>query len=292
VIRALTAHSEYERSPLMSDRKQTRAMKSVLLSLFFLLATTPSKPSQMVVSKASSRVALQGAVENFTGSVRVDRLFTGNPPSRTGGAYVSFEPGARSAWHSHPLGQTLVVTAGVGRVQQWGAEAQELRVGDVVWTPPGVRHWHGAAPQTAMTHLAIAESLDGKAVEWMEQVSNAQYTAALPGKAKPDGTEPSIAQKSFGDIAPKLAQLTDDVLFGDVWERPQLSKRDRSLVTTAALVATGKTEQMTSHFTRALDNGVTREELTEMITHLAFYAGWPSAVSAAAKAREVFDKKR
>jgi 4-carboxymuconolactone decarboxylase len=101
----------------------------------------------------------------------------------------------------------------------------------------------------------------------------------------------SAARNSIGDIAPKLAELTDDVLFGDVWERPDLSKRDRSLVTCAALVAAGKTEQMSFHFPRALENGVTREELVEMITHLAFYVGWPSAMSAATKAREVLGRK-
>ncbi|RKH18272.1 carboxymuconolactone decarboxylase family protein [Corallococcus praedator] len=98
----------------------------------------------------------------------------------------------------------------------------------------------------------------------------------------------SAAQKALGDFAPKLAELTDDVLFGDVWERPQLSKRDRSLITCAALVATGKTEQMTFHFPRAIENGVTQEELVELITHLAFYAGWPNAMSAAARYKELF----
>ncbi len=105
------------------------------------------------------------------------------------------------------------------------------------------------------------------------------------------GKPPSPAQKSIGDIAPKLAQLTDDVLFGDVWERPQLSKRDRSLITCAALVATGKTEQMTFHLPRAVENGVTPEELMEMITHLAFYVGWPNAMSAVARAKEVLGTK-
>jgi 4-carboxymuconolactone decarboxylase len=100
-----------------------------------------------------------------------------------------------------------------------------------------------------------------------------------------------IAQKTLGDIAPKLAQLTDDVLFGDVWERPQLSKRDRSLITCAALIATGKTEQMSFHFPRAIENGVTQDELVEMITHLAFYVGWPSAVSAITRVREAFGAK-
>jgi 4-carboxymuconolactone decarboxylase len=100
-----------------------------------------------------------------------------------------------------------------------------------------------------------------------------------------------VAQKTLGDIAPKLAQLTDDVLFGDVWERPQLSKRDRSLITCAALIATGKTEQMSFHFPRAIENGVTQDELVEMITHLAFYVGWPSAVSAITRVREAFGAK-
>jgi len=103
--------------------------------------------------------------------------------------------------------------------------------------------------------------------------------------------EPTAAQKAIGDVAPKLAELTDDVLFGDVWERPQLSKRDRSLITCAALIATGKAEQMSFHFAFAVENGVTREELMEMVTHLAFYAGWPNAMSAAARAKEVFAKE-
>ena len=105
----------------------------------------------------------------------VEPLFPVNSPSRTSGGSVTFEPGARSAWHTHPLGQTLIVTAGTGWVQQWGGEKQEIRPGDVVWTPPGVKHWHGATPTTAMTHIAIQETLDGKNVEWMEKVSDEQY---------------------------------------------------------------------------------------------------------------------
>jgi 4-carboxymuconolactone decarboxylase len=107
-----------------------------------------------------------------------------------------------------------------------------------------------------------------------------------------DKKPPSVAQKTIGDIAPKLAQLTDDVVFGDVWERPQLSKRDRSLITCAALVATGKTEQMNFHFPRAVENGVTQEELVELITHLAFYVGWPNAMSAIARAKELLGAQR
>lgn len=129
----------------------------------------------MKFTRHGTQASVKGPAQNFTGSVRVDPLFGANAPSRATGAYVTFEPGARSAWHSHPLGQTLVVTAGVGRVQSWGGAIQELRPGDVVWTPPNVKHWHGASPTTALTHIAISEQQEGKAVTWMEKVSDEQY---------------------------------------------------------------------------------------------------------------------
>lgn len=127
------------------------------------------------VARAGSQASTKGPAEWFTGVVRIDPLFAANAPSRGAGASVTFEPGARTAWHAHPLGQTLVVTAGVGRVQGWGGAVQEIRPGDVVWIPAGQKHWHGAAPTTAMTHLALHEALDGKVVEWMEKVTDAQY---------------------------------------------------------------------------------------------------------------------
>ncbi len=129
----------------------------------------------MVVTRAGSQPSVKGPAQYFTGAVRVDPLFDPHPPSSAAGVAVSFEPGARSAWHTHPAGQVLIVTAGVGRVQQWGAAVQEIRPGDVIWTPPGVKHWHGAAPTTAMTHIAIQETVKGKNVEWMEKVSDEQY---------------------------------------------------------------------------------------------------------------------
>lgn len=138
-------------------------------------AAKPSASQGMKFTAHGTQASVRGPAQNFTGSVRVDPLFGANAPSRTSGAYVTFEPGARSAWHSHPLGQTLVVTAGVGRVQSWGGAVQELRPGDVVWTPPNVKHWHGASPTTAMTHMAISEQEEGKAVTWMEKVSDEQY---------------------------------------------------------------------------------------------------------------------
>jgi quercetin dioxygenase-like cupin family protein len=129
------------------------------------------------IKRNGSQPSRSGPAEYFTGSVRVHPLFPANEPSRTSGGAVTFEPGARSAWHTHPLGQTLVVTAGAGRVQRWGGPIEEIRPGDVIWTPPGVKHWHGAAPTTAMTHIAIQEALNSKNVDWMEKVSDEQYRA-------------------------------------------------------------------------------------------------------------------
>jgi len=245
------------------------------------------------VIRSGSQPSRQGPAENFTGSVRVDPLFQANAPARASGSFVTFEPGARTAWHTHPLGQILIVTAGTGRVQRWGDPVDEIQQGDVVWIPPGQKHWHGAAPKSLMAHIAIVEQLDGKAVEWMEKVSEAQYDAPLraQGATTGAGAQPRPSQGPIGDFAPKLAQLTDDVLYGDVWERPELSKRDRSLVTVAALIALNRPEQLRSHLIRARENGVTQEELTETITHLAFYAGWPNAINAINVAREVFEKK-
>jgi 4-carboxymuconolactone decarboxylase len=208
---------------------------------------------------------------------------------------VTFEPGARTAWHAHPLGQTLVVTSGIGRVQRWGDAIDEMRQGDIVWIPPGQKHWHGAAPNSAMTHVAIVEQLDGKSVDWMEKVSDPQYGAPLRGQTGvanvPAAARPRPSQAAMGDFAPKLADITDNVLYGDVWERPELSKRDRSLVTVSALIAMNRPDQLRSHLCIARQNGVTQAELVEAITHLAFYAGWPNAVSAVAVAREVFEKQ-
>lgn len=124
----------------------------------------------MKIKRNGSQPAVKGPLENFTGNVRIDPLFQSPGPGQFGGASVTFEPGARTAWHTHPLGQTLIVTSGAGRAQRWGGPVEEIRPGDVVWFPPGEKHWHGAGPTTAMTHIAIQESLDGKVVEWLEKV--------------------------------------------------------------------------------------------------------------------------
>jgi len=129
----------------------------------------------MNVIKAGSRPSTKGPGEWFTGAVRIDPLLDAPEPARAAGAQVTFEPGARTAWHTHPLGQTLIVTSGCGRVQRWGGLIEEIRPGDVVWFAPNEKHWHGAGPTTAMTHIAIQEKLDGKAVEWMDHVSDEEY---------------------------------------------------------------------------------------------------------------------
>ncbi len=129
----------------------------------------------MEINHNGSQPSAKGPAEWFTGTVRVDPLFSPPAPARVTGAAVTFEPGARTAWHTHPLGQTLIVTSGFGRVQREGGPIEEIRPGDVIWFPPGERHWHGAAPTTAVTHIAVQESLDGRTVDWMEHVSDEQY---------------------------------------------------------------------------------------------------------------------
>ena len=229
-------------------------MKSLIAAATMALAMLePSAAAEpdLRITRAGTRAVNNAPAENFTGSVQVEMLFTPRGPDRTSGGSVSFAPGARTAWHTHPLGQILVVTAGVGRIQRLGGPVEEIRVGDVVQIPPNVKHWHGAAPDSAMTHLAITEVLDGKAVDWLEQVADEQYRVA---PVKLVTTAPaSQGQQLFGDIAPKFAQLTDDVLFGDVWARPGLSQRDRSLITVSALIAMNRPDQLRGHMARAAE---------------------------------------
>lgn len=132
----------------------------------------------MKITRAGSHPSGKGPAEWFTGTVRIDPLFAAQDPARTAGATVTFEPGARTAWHTHPLGQILIVTSGLGLVQRDGGPREEIRPGDVVRFEPGEKHWHGASPATAMSHIAIHESLNGSAVEWMEHVTDAQYGAS------------------------------------------------------------------------------------------------------------------
>lgn len=129
----------------------------------------------MQIQRIGSQSSARGPADWFTGAVRIDAAFKGIEPARIAGAIVTFEPGARTAWHTHPLGQTLIVTAGCGWAQRWGGPVEEIHPGDIVWFPPGEKHWHGATPTTALTHIAVQEQLDGKAVDWLEKVSDEDY---------------------------------------------------------------------------------------------------------------------
>lgn len=134
----------------------------------------------MDIKRNGTQPSQNAPAEHFTGTVRIDPLFSANAPARAGGAYVTFEPCARSDWHTHPLGQTLIVTSGRGLHQRWGGPIEQIRPGDVVTVGPEEKHWHGASPTTAMTHIAIQESLDGRNVTWLEKVSSEQYSAWSP----------------------------------------------------------------------------------------------------------------
>jgi quercetin dioxygenase-like cupin family protein len=155
-----------------------RSVLNTTVALVFLPFTrmwSATRGAAMEIKRSGSQPSTKGPAEWFTGTVRIDPLFDAPAPGRAAGASVTFEPGARTAWHTHPLGQTLIVTAGFGRAQRWGGPVEDIRPGDVVSIAPGEKHWHGASPTTAMTHVAVQEKLDGKPVDWLEHVSPEQY---------------------------------------------------------------------------------------------------------------------
>lgn len=298
---------------------------SILLSLFlgmvpmgsplFAQDTATDEDAQMMqITSTDARPTMAGSAEQFTGVVQIEPLFQPNDPSRMLGATVTFAAGARSAWHSHPLGQVLIVTEGSGWVQEEGAEAQALQPGDVVWTPPGVNHWHGATATASMTHIALQEIHESEPIEWLDQVSDEEYevlamdttavptattsaaitttlTATTTTATTDTATLPGLTPEDVGMISPALAQYMENAVFADLWERSELSARDRSIVTVAALIARNHPSEMSYYFEMALDNGVTPSELSEIITHLAFYAGWTNAMSAVGVTQEIFTER-
>jgi 4-carboxymuconolactone decarboxylase len=237
------------RLPLVRHGHAIRQLMKRTIGTLVTLALAWATPGEaqgtreLVITRAASRPSLVAPADNFTGTARVQTLFDTTATTRAYGATVVFDAGARTGWHTHARGQVLIVTAGVGRVQRSGGPVEEIRPGDVVRIPPGVKHWHGASPTAAMTHIAIVETLDGRSTDWMEKVTDAQYAAP------PD--------------AQRVAAPTTSGVAGD-------------------------SVQPRSHLALARENGVTREELIEAITHLAFYAGWPNAITAVTVAREVF----
>ena len=271
-----------------------------------LAAESINASRKIRVTRSGSQLSRNAPGEHFIGSVRIDPLFQTEGQSNTSAAYVTFEPGAHSAWHTHPLGQILIVTAGTGGVQRWGDPVEEIGPGDVVWIPPDQKHWHGASPTTAMTHIAIQEAVAGKNVEWMEKVTEEQYNMTTTTKTIAQSDTPSSvsAQTNQPDIegrrrspddvrrvAPALEKYTQDRLYGELWKRPGLMPRDRSIVTIAVLIARNLESAMPYYFNLALDNGVKPREISEIITHLAFYSGWANAFAAVGAAEEVFAKR-
>lgn len=218
--------------------------------------------SQIRISTAGSSPSVQGAEQNFTGKVRVDGLFKADAPARIGGGTVTFEPGARTAWHTHPLGQTLIVTQGLGYVQQQGGPRQQIRPGDIVWIPPQVRHWHGATATTAMTHIALAEADDGKTVTWAQKVSDAEYNAAPVSGQTTQNTPASPAT----DTAQPAAQT--------------LSARQRAIPLIAAFMATGDIPRLNTALNQGLDAGLSISESREILVQLYAYVGFPRSLNA------------
>jgi 4-carboxymuconolactone decarboxylase len=210
-----------------------------------------------LITRAGSQPPGAGPAENFTGEVHVQPLFGPEETAAYGGAYVTFQPGARSAWHTHPAGQRLVVTEGTGRTQQWGGPVERIRAGDVLWCPPGVKHWHGAAPDSAMTHLALTSAGEGGNVTWLEKVSDDQYRAYQPPNHEIGG----------------------------------LTARQRALVAIAAFTATGRQPEVRAAINDGLDAGLTVSQIKEIQVQLYAYAGFPRSINALATFMAVLEDR-
>ncbi|MET4617358.1 4-carboxymuconolactone decarboxylase [Stenotrophomonas sp. 2619] len=234
----------------MSAPRRSTAQSALLgaaLSVAAPFAGAVDPPTQQI-TRAGTQSSVAGPAATFVGKVRVDPLFPADEEVQASSAYVSFEPGARSAWHTHPAGQRLVVTSGVGLTQEWGKPVQQIHVGDVVVCPAGVKHWHGAAPHSAMTHLAVTGVVDGKSVAWLEQVSDDQYREASAG----------IHAPVAGPLSPKQQAIPLIAAAGASSDMPQLN---------AAL-------------SQGLDAGLTLSETKEVLVQLYAYAGFPKSLNA------------
>ncbi|UQI28776.1 carboxymuconolactone decarboxylase family protein [Pseudomonas bijieensis] len=228
-------------------------------------AANEPRASQQI-SRAGSQASISGAADYFTGRVRVDPLFPATDEVNASGAYVSFEPGARSAWHTHPAGQRLVVISGVGLTQEWGRPVQQIHPGDVIICPPGVKHWHGAAPESAMTHLAVTGTVEGKSVEWMEKVSEAQYSAGetLTLSVKPDAV--TVSQT--------------------------LTTKQQAIPLIAAAMATSNMPDLNAALNQGLDAGLTVSEAKEILVQLYAYSGFPRSLNALGELMKVVETRK
>jgi 4-carboxymuconolactone decarboxylase len=210
------------------------------------------------------RASTVAPMDHFTGRARVAPLFPADADINASGAYVTFEPGARSAWHTHPAGQRLVVTSGVGLTQEWGKPVLEIRPGDVVWCPPGVKHWHGAAPTITMTHLAVTGSVDGKSVTWMEKVTDVQYSAT--GAAAPQGQTMTVEQT--------------------------LSAKQQAIPLIASFMAVSDMPKLNAALNQGLDAGLTISETKEVLVQLYAYVGFPRSLNALGELLKVVEARK
>jgi quercetin dioxygenase-like cupin family protein len=216
------------------------------------------------INRAGSQASVAGPGDYFTGRVRVDPLFPATGENNASGAYVTFEAGARSAWHTHPAGQRLVVTSGVGLTQEWGKPVQEIHPGDVIVCPPGVKHWHGAAPASSMTHLAVTGSVEGKSVQWLEKVTDAQYDAQRP-----------MAPQT---VVPPASQT--------------LSAKQQAIPLIAAAMASSNIARLNVALNQGLDAGLTVSEAKEILVQLYAYSGFPRSLNALGELMKVLEARK
>ncbi|MCO8309439.1 (R)-mandelonitrile lyase [Pseudomonas mandelii] len=228
-------------------------------------SASESRATQQI-NRAGTQASAAGPANYFTGRVRVDPLFPATGEINASGAYVTFEPGAHSAWHTHPAGQRLVVISGMGLTQEWGKPVQEIRPGDVIVCPPGVKHWHGAAPTSTMTHLAVTGAVDGKSVQWLEKVTDEQYSAQRP-------------------VAPQAmpaAQAASEVL----------SARQQAIPLIAASMATSNMPRLNAALNQGLDAGLTVSEAKEILVQLYAYSGFPRSLNALGELMKVVEARK
>lgn len=239
-------------------------MKILAVSVLSLwMATANAQVDHALkITRHGMQTATQGFAENFTGSVWVESRFAAEAPARVGGGLVTFEPGARTAWHTHPLGQTLIVTQGVGLVQIWGQPAQEIRPGDIVVIPPGAKHWHGASAADGMAHYAISEQLDGKSVDWLEKVTEAQY-----------------AQRNEAATSPQLASNT-------------LSARQQAIPPIAVFMSMSDMPKLNAALNKGLDAGLSIGEAKEILVQLYAYVGFPRSLNALGELMKVVEARK
>jgi 4-carboxymuconolactone decarboxylase len=243
------------------------------------LMAAEANENSITITRSGSQASYSGPVEYFTGNVRVDPLFSENESAPNSGAYVTFQPGARTAWHTHPTGQRLIITEGVGWVQEWGGPIEEVRAGDVVWFPPGVKHWHGASPSSAMTHIALTGVTDGKAVDWLEKVTDDQYLFSRKNENQALNTRQGNNKNQVSNARQEQN------------ENQALNARQEKIVTIAAFTAKGDLQQLKNALNEGLDAGLTVNEIKEILVQMYAYTGFPRSLNGINTLMDVLEER-